>query len=190
MWFLRKFCQFSSPSPTEDEATEKSKVEVVELIFYIVSQNLVVFVYLKKSSPILAQCRSTNSWPSLGTSNNWCCAHIHDTAISWFSGVLVCFLTYLMRSSVGTWGNSPKIIRTKNLYLYVISGENLRSIICQCVLSVLLYLWGAKISFFGNWIEVVILAAMGQYIFLILSFCTSLFFCFVLLLLLFLFCFF
>lgn len=43
--------------------------------------------------------------------------------------VLECFLVYLMRSSLGTLGNSPKIIRTKNIHhSFVNSGGNFWSI--------------------------------------------------------------
>ena len=34
---------FKSNSPPEDDSTERSKVEAVELIFHVVSKNLVVF---------------------------------------------------------------------------------------------------------------------------------------------------
>ena len=40
----------------------------------------------------------------------------------------------------------------------------------RCALKFILYLWGVKQSFIGNWIEVVIFAVMDQYTFLILLF--------------------
>ena len=81
------------------------------------------------------------------------------------SSVLGHFLTYLMTSSVG-------------------------QLDVRCALRLRLYLWGDKKSFAGNWVEVVILAVLIQYAFLILFFCGPFFSCFFSVFLFFLPCFF
>ena len=45
-------------------------------------------------------------------------------------------LMYLMTPSVGAWGNGHKATCTKNLYLFVKSGENLRLIRLQMSLQI------------------------------------------------------
>ena len=87
-----------------------------------------------------------------------------------------------MTSSKDTESNGDKTALTENLHPCVTYDEKLMPINFRCVLRVLLYMLGVKNSFVGDWIEVVIVTIMGQYIFLILYFRTRL-----LLLLLFLF---
>ena len=72
------------------------------------------------SSATLTQWKSTKNWPSAGTPNKWCCAHIQGLAMSCFWHFWV-FLIDLMTSSVDTSKNGPKIFRTENPYHSVTS---------------------------------------------------------------------
>lgn len=73
---------------------------------------------------------------------------------------LGCLLTYLITSSVDPWENGPKTTCTKIFtrlwYLVKIPGQ----LDFRCAL-------------FGNWVDVVISAVMGQYAFLVLYFSTQ-----------------
>ena len=95
------------------------------------------------------------------------------------------FLTYLMMSSVGTFGNSPIITCNGTRHPFLVFRGNLNGWFGQlnvrCALRVTVYIWGVKKSFVANWVETVILAVIAQYTFLIYFFYTVLF-CLVLLL--------
>ena len=64
----------------------------------------------------------------------------------WLFVVVVRFLTYLMTSSMRTWGNDLKCTLIGNLHSSVTSGENLRSIGRQMRqgASLSLYLWEVR----------------------------------------------
>ena len=106
----------------------------------------------------------------------------------WPCHFFIIFLHFWVYFDVFHAGISRYLRKWFQNYLYwkstPTSAEKLRSIGCQLCLSIVLYLWGSKTAA-GNRFEVVILAAMGQYIFLTSVFGISLFSLLVLSLLLF-----
>ena len=94
------------------------------------------------------------------------------------------FLTYLTKSSVGTLGNCPKVIRTENLQPSVTSGKNLRSIEFQIrperpltsvrVSKYPLVKTGLRLSFWQQWTQYTLLTPFFSIPFLL---CFVLFCC-------------
>ena len=68
------------------------------------------------SSPTLAKCTSTKSWPPLGTHNKWCFGHIH-VPVFFF---IIC--------GCEVFDIRPKVILTGNRHPFVTSGQHLRSV--------------------------------------------------------------
>ena len=94
------------------------------------------------------------------------------------------FLTYLTKSSVGTLGNCPKVIRTENLQPSVTSGKDLRSIgleirperplTCVRVSKYPLLKTGLRLLFWQQWTQYTLLTPFFSIPFLL---CFVLFCC-------------
>ena len=160
---------------------KKSTMNILKIdLFYLPSatseKNAFRLSWRVTSIPTLAQRKSTRSWPSLGPTNKWCCAHTHHPPPppqSWFYCVLGCFCEVFNDVFSRYLGQWSQINLHWKPHPSAISVEKLRAIGDQMhpqppLISV-------KIFFVGNRVEAVILAAMGQYIFHLIFFVHCLF---------------
>ena len=72
---------------------------------------------------------------------------------------------YLITSSLGSYGNSPKTIHTESSTPPWQLVKNWGQLYVRCALRFILYLRGVKKYFIGNWVKVVVLFLLFTFIF-------------------------